>query len=166
MLRALMDIPFHEPEALEAFARPLIDGKVAPKTAAELMASRYVAYATGAIDYLIATHSPDTRHNVDRTATEQWSKQAEWQGLEIVRTEKGGEADSTGEVEFIARYRRDGTDHVHHERSQFKRVDGRWFFVDGQRVGHAPVVRSGPKIGRNDACPCGSGKKYKKCCGK
>jgi hypothetical protein len=29
-----------------------------------------------------------------------------------------------------------------------------------------PPVRTGPKIGRNDACPCGSGKKYKKCCGK
>jgi preprotein translocase subunit SecA len=27
------------------------------------------------------------------------------------------------------------------------------------------VVRSGDKIGRNDPCPCGSGKKYKKCCG-
>jgi preprotein translocase subunit SecA len=27
------------------------------------------------------------------------------------------------------------------------------------------VVRSGEKIGRNDPCPCGSGKKYKKCCG-
>ncbi|MGB0911339.1 MAG: SEC-C metal-binding domain-containing protein, partial [Nitrospirales bacterium] len=27
-------------------------------------------------------------------------------------------------------------------------------------------VRSEPKIGRNDQCPCGSGKKYKKCCGK
>lgn len=27
-----------------------------------------------------------------------------------------------------------------------------------------PLVRSGPKIGRNDSCPCGSGKKYKKCC--
>lgn len=28
----------------------------------------------------------------------------------------------------------------------------------------APFVRLGPKIGRNDPCPCGSGKKYKKCC--
>ena len=27
------------------------------------------------------------------------------------------------------------------------------------------VVREAPKIGRNDPCPCGSGKKYKKCCG-
>ena len=29
-----------------------------------------------------------------------------------------------------------------------------------------PIVNSGPKIGRNDPCPCGSGKKYKNCCGK
>jgi uncharacterized protein len=28
-----------------------------------------------------------------------------------------------------------------------------------------PVVHATPKIGRNDPCPCGSGKKYKKCCG-
>lgn len=27
------------------------------------------------------------------------------------------------------------------------------------------IVHDGPKIGRNDPCPCGSGKKYKKCCG-
>jgi len=27
-----------------------------------------------------------------------------------------------------------------------------------------PVHRSQPKVGRNDPCPCGSGKKYKKCC--
>jgi len=29
----------------------------------------------------------------------------------------------------------------------------------------APVIRDEPKVGRNDPCPCGSGKKYKKCCG-
>jgi preprotein translocase subunit SecA len=33
----------------------------------------------------------------------------------------------------------------------------------GGRPGAAPVVRSGPRVGRNDPCPCGSGKKYKKC---
>ncbi|MCA9066876.1 MAG: SEC-C domain-containing protein, partial [Planctomycetaceae bacterium] len=30
----------------------------------------------------------------------------------------------------------------------------------------APIVNDEPKVGRNDPCPCGSGKKYKKCCGK
>ncbi len=29
-----------------------------------------------------------------------------------------------------------------------------------------PIVNASPKVGRNDPCPCGSGKKYKKCCGK
>ncbi len=29
---------------------------------------------------------------------------------------------------------------------------------------HDPIVNAGGKIGRNDHCPCGSGKKYKKCC--
>ena len=33
-------------------------------------------------------------------------------------------------------------------------------------AGSNPVVRDAPKTGRNDPCPCGSGKKYKKCCGK
>ena len=30
----------------------------------------------------------------------------------------------------------------------------------------APIVNEGPKVGRNDLCPCGSGKKYKNCCGR
>ena len=29
-----------------------------------------------------------------------------------------------------------------------------------------PITNDGPKVGRNDPCPCGSGKKYKQCCGK
>ena len=33
-------------------------------------------------------------------------------------------------------------------------------------IGQQTVVNKGPKIGRNDPCPCGSGKKYKKCCGR
>ena len=36
----------------------------------------------------------------------------------------------------------------------------------GQVAKVETVVHEGPRIGRNDPCPCGSGKKYKKCCGK
>ncbi len=35
-----------------------------------------------------------------------------------------------------------------------------------QEKTHAPIVNTEPKVGRNDPCPCGSGKKYKNCCGK
>ena len=38
--------------------------------------------------------------------------------------------------------------------------------IDGKQIGNEPVKRDAPRIGRNDPCTCGSGKKYKKCCGK
>ena len=38
--------------------------------------------------------------------------------------------------------------------------------IDGETTNHEPIRNEGPKIGRNDPCPCGSGKKYKNCCGK
>jgi uncharacterized protein YecA (UPF0149 family) len=36
----------------------------------------------------------------------------------------------------------------------------------GRRVKPAPFKRDQPKVKPNDPCPCGSGKKYKKCCGR
>ena len=36
----------------------------------------------------------------------------------------------------------------------------------GAEQTHVTVKNEGPKVGRNDICPCGSGKKYKNCCGK
>jgi SEC-C motif-containing protein len=161
----MVDIPLHDPQALEAYCLPFLRGEKRPSTAAELMASRYVAYATGAIDYLLETHDPKTRTDTDRAATTDWSRRATWQGLEIVSTEQGGPDDDVGQVEFVARYAMDGKDHAHHERSQFRRVDGRWHFVNGQKISAPPLKRSAEKVGRNDPCPCGSGKKHKKCCG-
>lgn len=38
--------------------------------------------------------------------------------------------------------------------------------ADAENEAKQPYVRKEPKIGRNDPCPCGSGKKYKDCCGK
>lgn len=39
-------------------------------------------------------------------------------------------------------------------------------YIDFTETSHIPVVNTEPKVGRNDPCPCGSGKKYKKCHGK
>jgi SEC-C motif-containing protein len=54
---------------------------------------------------------------------------------------------------------------IHHEVAEFKKEEGTWFFVDGHAPKYEQVKRQGAKIGRNAPCPCGSGKKYKKCCG-
>src|SRR5512143_2035945 len=79
-----------------------IDGVPAP-TALALMRSRYTAFVRGAIDYLMETHDESKRATVDRGSLAAWSRDTLWLGLEIVATEKGGETDSEGFVEFIAR---------------------------------------------------------------
>ena len=102
----------------------------------------------------------------DENASKAWSAAAEWHGLEIISTEKGGPKDKEGIVEFRALYTANGEFCNHHEVSKFVRQGKEWKFADGELVGETPTVREEPKIGRNDPCPCGSGKKYKKCCGK
>jgi SEC-C motif-containing protein len=144
---------------------PLIDGSAVAESAEALMRSRYSAHVRGAIDYLVETYDPDTRASVDRAATARWARESEWLGLTVLATEAGGPADERGIVEFEARYRSaGGAPQVHRERSRFRRHDGRWTYVDGTALKPAPVVRAA-SVGRNDPCPCGSGKKHKKCCG-
>jgi SEC-C motif domain protein len=142
---------------------PYLAGAPAP-TAEALMRSRYTAYARREVDYIIATHEPATRAEVDRETTDQWARESEWLGLTVLATEAGGPNDERGMVEFVARYRAQGHDLTHRERSTFARIEGRWYFVDGEVVKPAPV-RAEPKAGRNDPCPCGSGKKFKRCHG-
>jgi len=43
--------------------------------------------------------------------------------------------------------------------------DIRDLLVEIQSSKETPIRREGTKVGRNDPCPCGSGKKYKRCCG-
>ena len=145
--------------------KPYIDGSQAAPTAEALMRSRYTAYEKNAIDYIMDTHHPEGREELSRDATEEWAKSSEWMGLEILECIGGAEGDQKGSVEFSARYR--GADRAivnHHEMSTFEKVDGRWFFKDAQMVNN-PQKRETPKVGRNDPCSCGSGRKYKKCCG-
>lgn len=129
------------------------------------MRSRYTAYTIQEIDYIVATHDSSVTGDVDRDATLEWAQKSEWLGLEIVDTEAGGKEDDEGTVEFIARYKVQGSEATHHERSRFRRAEGRWVYLDGGMVKPKPVVRDEPKVGRNSPCPCGSGKKFKKCCG-
>ena len=130
------------------------------------MRSRYTAYTMARVDYITQTHDPKSRAGLNPDETRKWAKESEWQGLEIRSTSAGGPDDETGTVEFIARFLQDGTDHEHRERSSFVKRDGVWYFADGKVLGPVTVRSAGPKVGRNDPCPCGSGKKYKKCCGR
>ena len=54
---------------------------------------------------------------------------------------------------------------LHHEVSVFKKINNEWKYVAGEVI-PTTITRVGAKVGRNDPCPCGSGKKYKQCCGR
>jgi len=153
-------------QTFAACCGPIIAGERPAPTAEALMRSRYSAFAAQAIDYLEDSLLPGTRGDFDRQSVADWARTSEWTGLDILSTEAGGENDREGMVEFAARFRLEGEDRVHHERARFAKKDGRWYYVEG-RVGkpQQTIVREGPKLGRNDPCSCGSGKKYKKCCG-
>jgi SEC-C motif-containing protein len=153
-------------ESTETCCGPYLKGEKRPDTAEALMRARYAAYATGDIDYIVATHDPKRVDEVDQASTEAWSKQSQWLGLEILSTEAGGADDERGVVEFLARYKIKNVTINHRERAEFRKHEGRWVFVDGKEIAAPPVKRDEPRIGRNDPCPCGSGKKHKKCCGK
>ncbi len=160
-----MQCPCGSGHTYEECCGPYIEGKKKPETAEALMRSRYTAFATQAVDYILDTHDPSNRGDLDRNSTAEWSKRAEWLGFELLNAEGGGGGDDEGKIEFVARYRFKGDELAHHETATFRKHEGVWYFVDGEMATHETFVRTTAKVGRNEPCPCGSGKKYKKCCG-
>lgn len=94
------------------------------------MRSRYTAYVRGAMGHIVDSHDASTRATVDVASATAWSRDTLWLGLEIVKTRRGGVSDDVGEVEFIARGATRGVPFVHREHSRFRKVDGRWYYVD------------------------------------
>lgn len=145
--------------------KPFVTGKKQAETAEQLMRARYSAYVVAEMDFIFETTHPDHRAGYDHEGTKAWAETSEWLGLEIISTTKGEADDSTGEVEFVARFKDEGgTAHEHHEQAKFKKENGIWYFTDGVMPKQQPIKST--KVGRNEPCPCGSGAKYKKCCGK
>lgn len=139
---------------------PLITWSHIAPTAESLMRSRYTAYVVRNVDYLLKTW-----HSSTRPATIDPATIPEWYGLQIVRTEAGSKEDDHGVVEFKATSLSQKKIWRLHEVSRFMKEDGQWFYVDGDIKGETPPVRNNQKVGRNKPCLCGSGKKFKKCCG-
>ncbi|MHC4871603.1 MAG: YchJ family protein [Planctomycetota bacterium] len=150
----------------DACCEPYIKGEEFAPTAEALMRSRYSAYANAEIDYIGKTNDPKTSEQFDSATARKWSENSEWVGLDVLSTEDGAEDDDIGTVEFVAHYKdkESGNEINHHEIGTFRKEKKQWYFVDGRVVGLDPIVNEEPKVGRNDPCPCGSGKKHKKCC--
>ena len=139
---------------------PYHSGEKVPATAEALMRSRYSAYVLRYAAYLQETWDATKRpEKIDFSR-----EKIDWLRLEITETKKGGIKDSKGVVAFKAFFMLDDEEHVMNEISRFTKINGRWFYLDG-------VIKSMGKVGlqsnqgKNAQCTCGSGKKFKRCCG-
>lgn len=126
----------------------------------QLMRSRYSAHVKGLVDYVVDTYHPSCNAGNYREAIAE-SVHGDWRMLEVLNSsvEPNGKL---GYVEFKAWYMENGKLTQMHEKSRFLRepVENgeQWYYVDGEHP-------KAEKVSRNDPCPCGSGKKFKKCCG-
>lgn len=103
-----------------------LEGHDLAATAEQLMRSRYTAYVMHDEAYLRRTWA---RQHCPASLLDAQSPQ--WTGLKILRTEAGRAGDTTGLVEFVARYRINGRAYRLHEVSEFIRDNGRWLYVKG-----------------------------------
>lgn len=128
------------------------------------MRSRYTAYATGDVDYIGRTCAAEERKTFDRNEALSVVAEITWQGLQITRVEAGGPKDETGLVDFVFCFTQNDQPHVQREIASFVRENGAWVYQSSEVNPKTEPTRV-DKAGRNDPCTCGSGKKYKKCCG-
>lgn len=160
--KRLMKCPCGSGMLHQQCCQPLLQRTQLATTAEQLMRARYTAHVLEQVDFVHQTVHPEQRAKHELQTLQAWMDQTTWEGLTIVQTKAGGATDQEGWVWFEAAYRQNDQRGLHREYSYFKREDGQWYFVQGKEP---PARRAAPKISRNAPCPCGSGKKYKRCCG-
>jgi len=131
--------------------KPIISLSRTPQTPEELMRSRYSAYTLAEGTYLVYSTTKENRYTDDIRLIEEFSRSVEWLKLNVLNAFENI-------VEFKAYYRDNDGIQILHEKSNFVRQEGIWKYKDGELYNS--------RVERNESCPCGSGKKFKKCCGK
>jgi SEC-C motif-containing protein len=138
----------------------VLDGRRSAATAEELMRARFTAHVVHDYPFLHRTYLPTSRLPFEEGSA---GSDTTWTRLVVHSHEPGRTAD-TAFVDFSAYGIEQGNEQVLHEKAEFARLNGAWIYTRSVREGPAPIKTATPKPGRNDPCPCGSGKKYKHCC--
>ena len=123
-------------------------------TAEQLMRSRYSAFVLLNDEYLRQTWALDQcPQHLSLDPASKWIK------LEVISSDSGQKDDQQGKVEFKAWFIHQDQLVSLHEISDFVRENGLWVYSGG-RLFDEPALA----LSMNQSCPCGSGKKYKRCC--
>jgi SEC-C motif domain protein len=139
---------------------PLLTRRRPAASAEQLMRARFTAHVARDFRFLHDTHRPTAGKPF---VEEQGEPAMRWTRLEVHAHETTGDPDKSF-VDFSAYGTEAGTEKVLHEKAEFLRINGVWLYNREARLGPAPYKAAAPKVGRNEPCPCGSGKKYKQCC--
>jgi len=125
------------------------------------MRSRYAAFVKADIAYLLHTRHISTRSLDSPQQLQQSCQETTWTKLHIHQCQQGQRHDSKGSVTFTAHYTENGKPGVLSETSRFVKEGQQWYYLDGDH--NAPNTPPTTMPGRNEACWCGSGKKFKRC---
>jgi SEC-C motif-containing protein len=128
-------------------------GALAPSPEA-LMRSRFSAFATANVDYIIKTQAPELSQNINPENFKQELLTQKWVKLTILET-------TDKSVSFEASMLYNDILYTMKECSEFEQKRGAWIY--SKALSHESTEH---KMSRNESCPCGSGKKYKQCCQK
>ena len=110
---------------------PYLERLKAPATPEQLMRSRYTAFIKADTEYLVNTMQGKPLQAFDVKATKTWAESVTWLGLTVVKAPSPEKDIAT--VEFIARFKENGTECRIHELSTFQKIKGRWFYVEGKQ---------------------------------
>jgi len=162
-MNALSSCPCGLPASYESCCGRFIDQQTFAETPEQLMRSRYTAYTQANVDYIKKTMCGAALNGFDVDGTRSWARSVDWVSLEVTRVSRMTLDDTEGSVEFTFNYVEAGQSRSVYECSFFRKIDGRWYYISGAHDLTA-LTQQVEKVTRNDPCPCGSGKKYKKCC--
>jgi SEC-C motif domain protein len=121
--------PCGQSKPYQACCGQFIETSTLPATPEELMRSRYSAFTKANMNYLIATMKSPAADGFERVTTEHWARTNTWLGLEVISS---SQQHGKFYVEFIARFSRNGKEDSIHEKSEFRKDDGKWFYIDGE----------------------------------
>ena len=124
-----------------------------------LMRSRFTAYVIKDYRYILQTYASSQHTNLTVNSLADSAQDTQWLSLQVLAHNT---QDNTAQVEFKAFYKIDSCYYVMHEVSDFVFEDRRWLYSKGVMQKYSGEFT--PE--RNSQCLCGSGSKFKKCCGK
>ena len=141
--------------------QPILKKQKPAADAEQLMRSRFTAHVAHDFEHLHRTYLESSKEPFDPAEEEGGGR--DWTRLVIHAHDRSNKPE-TAFVDFTAYYQENGAEQAFHEKAEFQRIDGTWFYTRAVRQGPPPIKSAEAKVGRNDPCPCGSGKKYKQCC--